>query len=158
MSYELFEKAAAINSQFEIIPTKTSIFAKGIVIDNNGYMHYKGKKYIPNLVKLEDLPTELRNLFLEKKLPTQDNTPKNIGAEAEKNENESFNNLNKILFDQLEKIANPKGETDISQELKKANTICNVADKIISIADLSLKAEMFNYKKKYPSGKSLYQD
>ena len=43
MSYELFEKAAAINSQFEIIPTKTSIFAKGIVIDNNGYMHYKGK-------------------------------------------------------------------------------------------------------------------
>ena len=76
MSYELFEKAAAINSQFEIIPTKTSIFAKGIVIDNNGYMHYKGKTYIPNLVKLEDLPKELRNLFLEKKLPTQENTPK----------------------------------------------------------------------------------
>ncbi|MDY0193474.1 MAG: hypothetical protein RBR93_08100 [Aliarcobacter butzleri] len=152
MSYELFEKAAAINSQFEIIPTKTSIFAKGIVIDNNGYMHYKGKKYIPNLVKLEDLPTELRNLFLEKKLPTETTT------EVKANENESFNNLNKILFDQLEKIANPKGETDISQELKKANTICNVADKIISIADLSLKAEMFNYKKKYPSGKSLHQD
>ncbi|MCT7596406.1 hypothetical protein [Aliarcobacter butzleri] len=158
MSYELFEKAAAINSQFEIIPTKTSIFAKGIVIDNNGYMHYKGKKYIPNLVKLEDLPKELRNLFLEKKLPTQENTPKNIEAEAEKNENESFNNLNKILFDQLQKIANPGKDTDISQELKKANTICNVADKIISIADLSLKAEMFNYKKKYPNGKSLYQD
>ncbi|WP_151950327.1 hypothetical protein [Aliarcobacter butzleri] len=156
MSYELFEKAAAINSQFEIIPTKTSIFAKGIVIDNNGYMHYKGKKYIPNLVKLEDLPTELRNLFLEKKLPTETTTEKNTEVKA--NENESFNNLNKILFDQLEKIANPKGETDISQELKKANTICNVADKIISIADLSLKAEMFNYKKKYPSGKSLYQD
>lgn len=156
MSYELFEKAAAINSQFEIIPTKTSIFAKGIVIDNNGYMHYKGKKYIPNLVKLEDLPTELRNLFLKKKLPTETTTEKNTEVKA--NENESFNNLNKILFDQLEKIANPKGETDISQELKKANTICNVADKIISIADLSLKAEMFNYKKKYPSGKSLYQD
>ncbi|MFW3412156.1 hypothetical protein ACN9J3_05410 [Aliarcobacter butzleri] len=156
MSYELFEKAAAINSQFEIIPTKTSIFAKGIVIDNNGYMHYKGKKYIPNLVKLEDLPTELRNLFLKKKLPTETTTEKNTEVKA--NENESFNSLNKILFDQLEKIANPKGETDISQELKKANTICNVADKIISIADLSLKAEMFNYKKKYPSGKSLYQD
>ena len=156
MSYELFEKAAAINSQFEIIPTKTSIFAKGIVIDNNGYMHYKGKTYIPNLVKLEDLPKELRNLFLEKKLPTQENTSKNI--EAEKNENEGFNNLNKILFDQLQKIANPGKDTDISQELKKANTICNVADKIISIADLSLKAEMFNYKKKYPNGKSLYRD
>lgn len=158
MSYELFEKAAVINSQFEIIPTKTSIFAKGIVMDNNGYMHYKEKKYIPNLVKLEDLPKELRNLFLEKKLPTQENTPKNIEAEAEKNENESFNNLNKILFDQLQKITNPGKDTDISQELKKANTICNVADKIISIADLSLKAEMFNYKKKYPNGKSLYQD
>lgn len=72
--------------------------------------------------------------------------------------NEGFNNLNKILFDQLQKIANPGKDTDISQELKKANTICNIADKVIGIADLSLKAEMFNYKKKYPNGKSLYRD
>ena len=46
----------------------------------------------------------------------------------------------------------------MSAELKKANAICNVADKIISIADLSLKAEIFNHKKRFPAGKSLYQD
>lgn len=62
------------------------------------------------------------------------------------------------MFEQLEKIANPGKEIDISQELKKANTICNVADKIINIADLSLKAEMFKYKKKFPAGKSLHQE
>ena len=156
MSYELFEKAAAINSQFEVIPTKTSIFAKGIVIGNNGYMHYKGKTYIPNLVKLVDLQGELKSLFIEKKLPTQQSTQE--VEKVEEKENEGFKNLNKILFEQLEKIANPEKEIDISQELKKANAICNVADKIISITDLSLKAEMFNYKKKYPNGKSLYQD
>ncbi len=156
MSYELFEKAAAVNGQFEVIPSKTSIFAKGIVIDNNGYMHYKGKTYIPNMVKLSDLPTELQNLFLEKKLPAQENSQKDIGVKE--NENKNFENLNKILFDQLQKIANPEKETDISAELKKANAICNVAYKIISIADLSLKAEMFTYKKRFPAGKSLYQD
>lgn len=67
MSYELFEKAAAVNSEFEIIPTKLSLLAKGIVINNNGYMQYKGKTYLPNLVKLVDLPIELQKLFKENK-------------------------------------------------------------------------------------------
>lgn len=152
MSYELFEKAAAVNGEFEVIPSKTSIFAKGIVIDNKGYMHHKGKTYVPNIVKLSDLPFELKDLFLEKKLPSKDNTPKDI--EVKKNDN--FKNLNDILFKQLQDLTTPSKGTDINQELKKANAICNVADKIISIADLSLKAEMFAYKKKYPTGKSIY--
>ncbi|WP_152633153.1 hypothetical protein [Aliarcobacter butzleri] len=174
MSYELFEKAAAINSQFEIIPSKTSIYAKGIVIDNRGYMHYKGKVHIPNLVKLEDLPIEIRSLFLEKKLPAktiEKSVVERDKEEEEEEENEvppqndieilgkeTFSNLNKILNDQLNKIANPGEGIDMNQELKKANTICNIADKVIGIADLSLKAEMFKYKKKYPNGKSLYRD
>ena len=35
MSYELFEKAAAVNGEFQIIPTKINILSKGIVIDKN---------------------------------------------------------------------------------------------------------------------------
>lgn len=42
MSYERFEKAAAINSEFDVIPTKTSILSRGIVIDKDGYIQYKG--------------------------------------------------------------------------------------------------------------------
>ena len=160
MSYELFEKAAAINSKFDVIPTKTSILARGIVIDNNGYMQYKGKTYLPNMTKLSDLPGEIRDLFIEKKLPTQNQSKevKEVNVEIEKKKNENFDNLNKILFEQLQNIVDPEEGADINAELKKANAICNVADKIISIADLSLKAEMFAYKKKYPNGKSLYQD
>ena len=156
MSYELFEKAAAVNGEFEVIPSKTSIFAKGIVIDNKGYMHYKEKTYIPNIVKLSYLPAELKDLFIKKKLPTQQNKQDIEKPKEEKNE--SFEKLNKILFEQLQNIVDPEKGTDISAELKKANEICNVADKIISIADLSLKAEMFQYKKRFPAGKSLYQD
>ena len=157
MSYELFEKAAAINSEFDVIPTKTSILARGIIIDNNGYMQYKGKTYLPNMTKLSDLPGEIRDLFIEEKLPTQ-NQSKEVNVEIEKKKNDNFDNLNKILFEQLQNIVDPEKGTDISQELKKANAICNIADKVIGIADLSLKAEMFAYKKKYPNGKSLYQD
>ena len=160
MNYERFEKAAAINSEFDVIPSKTSILARGIIIDNNGYMQYKGKTYLPNMTKLSDLPGEIRDLFIEKKLPTQNQSKevKEVNVEIEKKKNENFDNLNKILFEQLQNIVDPEKETDISQELKKANAICNIADKVISIADLSLKAEMFSYKKKYPAGKSLYQD
>lgn len=184
MSYELFEKAAAINSEFDLIPTKTSLFAKGIVIDNNGYINYRGKTYLPNMVKLIDLPGEIRDLFKYKQSipkPIEEGTrnrggvnpspsssrpnftppamkPKNTEVEEVKIKNDNFDNLNKILFEQLQNIVNPENGTDINQELKKANAICNVADKIINIADLSLKAEMFSYKKKYPNGKSLYQD
>ena len=156
MSYELFEKAAAVNGTFEVIPSKISILAKGVVIDKNGYIQYKEQTYITNIVKLLDLPTELQKLFTEKKLPSQNNTQKN--KEIEEEENDNFKKLNNILFEQLQNIADPEKGTDISAELKKANAICNVADKIISIADLSLKAEMFKYKKRFPAGKSLYQD
>ena len=156
MSYELFEKAAAVNGQFEVIPSKVSLIAKGIVIDKNGYIQYKGETYITNIVKLADLPIELQNLFIEKKLPAQQNKQDIEKPKEEKNE--SFEKLNKILFEQLQNIVDPEKGTDISAELKKANAICNVADKIISIADLSLKAEMFNHKKRFPAGKSLYQE
>lgn len=155
MSYERFEKAAAINSEFDVIPTKTSILSRGIVIDKDGYIQYKGETYLTNLVKPSDLPTEIRSLFIESKLPAQAKT-QSIQVEEKKNEN--FDNLNKILFEQLQNIVDPKKGTDINQEYKKAKAICDVADKIINIADLSLKAEMFSYKKKYPNGKSLYQD
>lgn len=163
MSYELFEKAAAVNGQFEVIPSKTSILAKGVVIDKNGYMQYKGETYLPNMVKLVDLPIELQKLFLENKSQVQKTKQevveaKELKEEKKEKENDNFKNLNKILFEQLQNIVDPDEGTDINQELKKANAICNVADKIISIADLSLKAEMFAYKKKYPAGKSLYQD
>lgn len=156
MSYELFEKAAAVNGQFEVIPPKTSILAKGIVIDNNGYMHYKGKTYITNMVKLSDLPIELQNLFIEKKLPVPKSTQEVVEVEEPK-ENQ-FDVLNKALYEQLQNIIDPEKGTDISQELKKANAVCNVADKLISIADLSLKAEMFYEKKRTVYRRSLYQD
>ena len=155
MSYELFEKAAAINSEFDVIPTKTSILARGIVIDSSGHINYKGEVYLTNLVRLLDLPTEIRSLFTENKLPTQTN---NQDIEIAEKKNENFDKLNKVLFEQLQNIVDPEEGADINAELKKANAICNVADKIIGIADLSLKAEMFAYKKKYPNGKSLYQD
>ena len=155
MSYELFEKAAAVNSEFERIPSKVSILAKGISIDKNGYIQYKGQTYITNIVKLSDLPTELQNIFIEKNLPQKSEQD---AIEVKEKKNDNFEQLNKILFEQLQNIVDPDDGTDISQELKKANAVCNVADKIISIADLSLKAEMFNYKKRFPTGKSLYQD
>ena len=156
MSYELFEKAAAVNSEFERIPSKVSILSKGIFIDISGDIQYRGQTYITNIVKISDLPTELKILFIENKLPAQTDTKENKEIEDDKNDN--FNNLNKILFEQLQNIVDPEKGTDINQELKKANAICNIADKIISIADLSLKAEMFNHKKRFPAGKSLYQD
>ncbi len=156
MSYELFEKAAAVNSEFERIPSKVSILAKGIFIDISGDIQYRGQTYITNIVKISDLPTELKILFIENKLPAQTDTKENKEIEEDKNDN--FNNLNKILFEQLQNIVDPEKGTDINQELKKANAICNIADKIINIADLSLKAEMFKHKKNGPVKKSLSRD
>ena len=160
MNYQSFEKAAAINSEFDVIPSKTSILARGIVIDDHGYMQYKGKTYLPNMTKLSDLPSEIRGLFTIKMLPTQKQLreAREVNVEIENKKNENFDKLNKALFEQLQNIVDPEKGTDISQELKKANAICNIADKVINLADLSLKAEMFSYKKKYPAGKSLYQD
>ena len=156
MSYELFEKAAAVNSEFEIIPSKTSILAKGIVIDKHGYIQYKEKTHLTNMVKLSELPTELQTLFVEKKLPAQGNTQETIEAEEEEKDQTSLSSLNKILFEQLQNIVDPEEGTDISHELKKARVVSDVADKIINIADLSLKAKIFHEKKRNP-GRSLYQ-
>ena len=66
MNYERFEKAAAINSEFDVIPSKTSILARGIVIDDHGYMQYKGKTYLPNMTKLSDLPILLYQMGIWK--------------------------------------------------------------------------------------------
>jgi flagellin-specific chaperone FliS len=154
MNYELFEKAAAVNGQFEVIPSKVSILAKGIIIDKNGYMQYKEKTYLTNMVKLEDLPMELQPLFLENKMQLQKTTQEII--EVEERKDNKFDSLNNILHEQLQNIVDPEDGTDISQELKKANAVCNIADKLISIADLSLKAEMFSHKKR-TSNRSLYQ-
>lgn len=156
MSYELFEKAAAVNIQFEVIPSKVSLIAKGIIIDKNGYINYKKETYMTNIVKLADLPIEIQSLFTEKKLSAQKNTHE--VKEVIEKENDNFKKLNNILFEQLQNLVDPDEDRDMSAELKKANAICNVADKIISIADLSLKAEIFNHKKRFPAGKSLYQD
>ena len=120
---------------------------------------------MPNIVKLSDLPAELQSLFIDKKLPVQKNQEiaevkesNKEEIEIKENKNDKFDQLNKILFEQLQNIVDPDKGTDINQELKKANAICNVADKIIGIADLSLKAEMLAYKKRFPAGKSLYQE
>lgn len=159
MNYELFEKAAAVNGQFEVIPPKISILAKGIVIDNNGYMQYKGETYVTNMVKLSDLPFELQNLFIEKKVPVQKDNQETIEErEVKEKKKDNFEKLNNMLFEQLENIVDPNEETDINFEFKKANAICNIADKIISIADLSLKAEIFQHKKTNPPRKSLYSE
>lgn len=155
MNYELFEKAAAVNSQFEVIPSKISILAKGIVIDKNGYIQYKEKTYITNIVKLVDLPIELRSIFVENKMQLKKSTQEIV--EVNEPKENKFDVLNRTLYEQLQNIADPETNTDINQELKKAKAICNIADQLISIADLSLKAEMFYDKKRNPSKRSIYQ-
>lgn len=154
MSYELFEKACAINSDFDVIPSKQSVLAKGITIDKNGYINYGGKIYIPNMVKLNDLPMDIKTLFRESNIQVKEETQEAVGIK--KKNDDKLDKLNNILFEQLQNIVDPEDGTDISQELKKANAVCNVADKIITIADLSLKAEIFSHKKRH--GRSLYQD
>lgn len=148
MNYEMFVKMARLNSQFEVIPSNTSLFAEGVVIDNKGHIQHKGKTYITNMVRLVDLPEKLQPLFVEQKnqLLSSPNTRGDIIKLDDKED--GLSSLSKILFDQLQNIVEPKAGTDIQQELKKANTVCNIADKLIGIADLSLKAEMFWDKKK----------
>ena len=148
MNYEMFVKMARLNSQFEVIPSNTSLFAEGVVIDNKGHIQHKGKTYITNMVRLVDLPEKLQPLFVEQKnqLLSSPNTRGDITKPDDKED--GLSSLSKILFDQLQNIVEPKAGTDIQQELKKANTVCNIADKLIGIADLSLKAEIFWDKKK----------
>ena len=138
MTYKMFTNRAQINSEFEIIPDKIKLLGAGIVLDKDGYINYKGKAYITNKVKLTDLPEKIRHLFMknstEVETKAQPIVPKAVGK---------LGKLNDVLFEALQNIIDPEKNTDMSQELKKANTICSVADKIINIADLSLRAEKF---------------
>lgn len=151
MSYEMFQKGAALNSQFEVIPTKLKLLSEGIVLDDNGYMKYDGKTYVTNMVKLADLPTKLQSLFMERKFevtkPAQD-----IGQTDDKQFTLQINSnlvgLSQILMEQLQNIVDPEGENvDMNNEIKKANAVANIADKLITIVDLSLKTEIFQEKK-----------
>lgn len=147
MSYEIFKRKAEQNSEFEVIPTNEKLYAQGVVFDENGYMKYDGLTYIPNMAKLASLPKKLQALFVEKKNEMtgygQDvggsvNTP----PTAPKTKT-NLSDLNNILFEQLQNIVDPeKGGADMSKALKKAHAVMGLADKIISIADLSLKAEL----------------
>ncbi len=153
MSYENFQKGAALNSQFEIIPTKLKLLAEGVVLDANGYIKYDGNTYITNMVKLADLPKKIQSLFIDGKFEmTKSSQDIEQTDDKQKGKKNSLDNLNKALFEQLQNIIDPEKNNDISQELKKANTVCNIADKIISIADLSLKAEIFQERKRRPYG------
>ena len=144
MSFEIFQKGAAINSEFEIIPTKVKLLSLGATTDVNGYINYEGKTYVTNMVKLKDLPNKLRSLFVEENTTLQkyDEEVKDIQT-GPKTKNK-LEDLNTILFEQLQNIVDPEKDVDVQQELKKATTVCNVADKIIKIADLALSAEKFH--------------
>lgn len=139
MNYKIFEKAALLNSQFEIIPPKVSVIGSGATIDNDGNIQYKGKTYITKIVELDDLPPKLQQLFLEEKKNQLSVCSAGDITIPDEDKKDGLGALNKILFEQLQNIVDPEDGTDMQQELKKANAVCNVADKIISIADLSLR-------------------
>lgn len=152
MNYEVFKRCAALNNEFEMIPSKVKLLSLGIVLGDNGHMKYNGNTYITNMVKLNELPEKMQSLFIEVK---QERTHPMQTIEAHEDKpivlkpNSGLENLSKVLFEQLQNITNPEEGTDVSSELKKANAVCNIADKLITIVDLSLKAEMFHEKKKY---------
>lgn len=159
MNYEIFKRCAALNSEFEIIPSNVKLLSVGIVLNDNGYMKYNGETYITNMVKLKELPEKIQSLFMESK-----NEMTHSSSSIETNDdkqivlktNSSLENLSKVLFEQLQNITDPEEGTDVNQELKKANTVCNIADKLITIVDLSLKAEIF-YEKKQRKFKKMYE-
>ncbi|MDD3344716.1 MAG: hypothetical protein PHR87_14225, partial [Sulfurospirillaceae bacterium] len=63
MSYEIFKKKAALNSEFEVIPSAVQLYAEGVGFDSNGYMKYDGLTYPSDTVKLSSLPLKIRGLF-----------------------------------------------------------------------------------------------
>lgn len=152
MSYEIFQKYAALNSEFEIIPTKLKLYAEGIVIDDNGYMKHEGKTYVTNMVKLADLPKKIQPLFVEGKYEITKSS-KNIEQTNDKQLSikidSNLSGLSKVLLEQLQNIVDPEDKNaDMANKIKKANAVCNIADKIITIVDLSLKVEILNEKKR----------
>lgn len=113
-------------------------------------MKYDGKTYITNMVKLADLPPKIQSLFIDsnKNEITKPDRP-NDKPPALKIDN-NLASLSKVLMEQLQNIVDPEEgkNIDIASEIKKANAVCNIADKLITIVDLSLKAEIFNERKK----------
>lgn len=156
MNFEIFQKGAAINSEFEIIPTKLKLLAKGVVTDKNGYIKYEGKTYVTNMVKLKDLPIKLQSLFVEENTTLQKYSEEAKDIQKGLKTKNRLENLNTILFEQLQNLVDPKKGTDLNQELKKTNAVCNVADKLISIADLSLRAEKF-YDQQLSKERNIYE-
>lgn len=154
MSYEIFKKKAAQNSEFEIIPTSVQLYAEGVSFDSNGYMKYDGLTYPTDMVKLASLPLKIRRLFVDQKYDVVNPGTQDIdvtgGKSAPLKIEGNLTDLSKVLMDQLKNITDPEKAKDIdmTSELKKANTVCNIANQLITIVDLSLKAEMFNEKKK----------
>lgn len=149
MSYEKFEIKAALNAEFEVIPTKICLYAEGVVFAENGDIKYGGNTYVVSTVKLVDLPQKLQPLFIKNKFgitsPNKGDQHPTIQIDP------NLVSLNSILLEQIQNIVDPEQKVkggdkdfDMQSELKKANTICNIADKLISIADLSLKAEMLH--------------
>lgn len=151
MNYEMFQKGARLNGEFETIPTKLKLLAEGVILDENGYMKYDGKTYITNMVKLADLPKKIQSLFVEGKYEitksSHDIEQINDEPTAPKT-NSNLEGLAKILFEQLQNIVDPEEDTDMDKEIKKATAVCNIADKLLTITDLSLKAEIFQERKK----------
>lgn len=153
MSYEKFSICARMNKEFETIPERVQLLAEGIGFTDEGYMRYYGETYITDKVKLAELPEKLRSLFVNKTKgevvnPSDKGIVGNNDNLMNPQPNSTLSTLNKTLLDQLEAIASPKnGATVTPEALKTANTVCNIADKILTIADLSLKAEELSYKK-----------
>lgn len=153
MSYEIFKKKAALNSEFEVIPSAVQLYAEGVGFDSNGYMKYDGLTYPSDTVKLSSLPLKIRGLFVPQKYDVVRPGAKDIDTTGGKTSplqiDGNLASLSKILMDQLENITNPEKNKniDMANELKKANTVCNVADKLISVVDLSLRVEIFQDKK-----------
>lgn len=153
MSYEIFKEKAALNGEFKVIPTKIQLYAEGVSFDSAGHMKYDGLIYAPDTVKLTSLPLKIRILFVEQKYDVVKPGAQDIDTTGDKSAplkiEGNLTDLSKILMDQLQNITDPEKakQVDIPNELKKANTVCNIADKLISIVDLSLRAEIFQDKK-----------
>ncbi len=144
MKYENFKQLATSNREFTSIPTLTQLYAEGISLSENGHMLHYGKTNITNLVKIAELPEKIQPLFLVDKFaitkPSTDIAQaddKPIALKIDSN----LVGLSEILANQLKKIVEPDVNTDMKQEIQKSNAICNVADKLISIVDVSLKIQ-----------------
>lgn len=154
MSYEIFKKKAALNNEFEVIPTSVQLYAEGVSFDENGYMKYDGLTFMTDMAKLASLPLKIRRFFVEQKYDVVTPGTHDIDTTGSKSAplkiEGNLTDLSKVLMDQLKNITDPEKakNVDMASELKKANTVCNIADKLITIVDLSLKAEIFNDKVK----------